>query len=81
MESTSQSRGSRIGRATHVSCPRCNLSYRATIWQVFEDVTGNCPRCLGLHSVEQAMVWTDTPNAAPARPVRATPNPVSTRLP
>jgi hypothetical protein len=48
-------------QGTHVACPRCSLRYRATIWQVFEDVPGDCPRCLGLHGVQQAMSWVMAP--------------------
>jgi hypothetical protein len=82
MASTPQSRGSRTGRTTHVACPRCGLRYRATVWQVFEDVPGNCPRCLGLHSVEQEMSWVEAPpKSAPPMPGRPAKNSTSTRSP
>lgn len=44
-------------QGSYLRCPQCNLTMRASVWQIFGDQPGDCPRCAGMRSVAVPLEW------------------------
>ena len=41
----------------YLRCPQCHLRIRASVWEIFGDQPGDCPRCTGMRSESVPLEW------------------------
>jgi len=41
----------------YLRCPQCRLRIRASVWQIFGEQPGDCPRCTGMRSETVPLEW------------------------